>query len=220
MPSIGSPATDAPLWRGIASAVERAILAGELPVGSRLPGAGELAGSFGASRGTVVRAVRHLRAQGLIEPRQGVGTFVSAAQRTPPTPSLRIHAAEPIVLQPAVHLGPALWATAAARGAIVGRFRVLLWPGDRRVWDELADLDVLAGNRGWDGCRRRTEVDLDPVTAGPSLVLRTHTEITHEFTGRTCSITAHLSPEVFSVDVEQPLESRRPARSGTERKKY
>lgn len=95
MPSNAFPATpDALLWRGIASAIEQAITSGALPVGSRLPAEHELAGSFGASRHTVVRAVRHLTAQGLVQRRQGIGTFVATAQRIPPTTTVRIHAAD------------------------------------------------------------------------------------------------------------------------------
>lgn len=221
MPSVAFPAVvDAPLWRGIASAIERAITTGSLPVGSRIPGEHELAGSFGASRHTIVRAVRHLAAHGLVERRQGIGTFVTTAHRIPPTTTLQILAAEALVLTPTAGPGPLVHVTAAARGAVVGRFRVALSAPDWKTGDELADLGVLAGTRGWTGCRRRTRIDLAPAADGPTAILRIRTDIADDFTGRTCSITARLSSEVFSVELERPLETPFSADSGIERTWY
>ncbi|UXN23949.1 GntR family transcriptional regulator [Curtobacterium flaccumfaciens] len=217
MPSDAFPATpDALLWRGIASAIEQAITSGSLPVGSRLPGEHELAGSFGASRHTVVRAVRHLAAQGLVQRRQGIGTFVTTAQRMPPTTTVRIHATEALALLPDVPSGPSVQVTAVAHGATVGQFQVTLHPASWKTPDELADIDVLGGNRGWEGCRRRTRVDLDPATTGTTLMLRIRTDIADLFTGRTCSIVAQLSPSVFSVESAEPLQEQRTTGSDKE----
>lgn len=52
------------------------VMSGQWPVGTRLPTETELAGTLGVGRSTVREAVRALAHAGLLETRQGSGTFV------------------------------------------------------------------------------------------------------------------------------------------------
>ena len=65
-----------PLHRKLAGALQSAVERGDLPTGSRLPPERALARSLAVSRSTVVAAYDRLRADGLIESRQGSGTRV------------------------------------------------------------------------------------------------------------------------------------------------
>lgn len=58
--------------------IRATVAAGEWPVGTRLPPEAELAGALGVGRNTVREAVRALAHAGLLEVRQGDGTFVRA----------------------------------------------------------------------------------------------------------------------------------------------
>jgi GntR family transcriptional repressor for pyruvate dehydrogenase complex len=60
----------------VAEQLKDMIMAGELHVGDRLPNVRVLAESFGVSKATMSEALRVLSAMGLIEARQGLGTFV------------------------------------------------------------------------------------------------------------------------------------------------
>ena len=62
--------------------VRAAIEAGELKAGDRLPPERELAVRFGVSRPTVRSAIKSLAAVGIVQARQGDGTFITAG---PPT---------------------------------------------------------------------------------------------------------------------------------------
>lgn len=59
------------------------ILSGAVPVGEKLPSEAKLTGQFGVSRTVVREAIASLRADGLVEARQGAGVFVLK----PPAPS-------------------------------------------------------------------------------------------------------------------------------------
>ena len=63
-----------PLHEQVASALRRAIAAGEIE--ERLPPARELAGALGINANTVLRALRDLRDEGLLEFRRGRGIRV------------------------------------------------------------------------------------------------------------------------------------------------
>jgi GntR family transcriptional regulator len=65
-----------PLPAQIAKRLTDTIRAGRAAIGSRLPSEPQLAELFGVSRNTVREAVRQLIAEGILESRQGVGTFV------------------------------------------------------------------------------------------------------------------------------------------------
>ncbi len=61
------------------------IAGGTLAVGSRLPGEPDLAAEHGVSRVTIRRALDQLAAEGLVERRAGVGTFVRGGALLAPT---------------------------------------------------------------------------------------------------------------------------------------
>ena len=65
-----------PLHRKLGDAIRRAIDQGLLAPGERLPAERELANRLAVSRSTVVTAFDALRAEGLLESRQGSGTRV------------------------------------------------------------------------------------------------------------------------------------------------
>jgi GntR family transcriptional regulator, transcriptional repressor for pyruvate dehydrogenase complex len=65
----------------VASLLSREIESGEINPGERLPTEQQLAEKFGVSRNVVREAVARLRADGMIEARQGVGAFVLAPEQ-------------------------------------------------------------------------------------------------------------------------------------------
>jgi DNA-binding FadR family transcriptional regulator len=58
--------------------LRNAVTGGEWPIGGRIPPENELAATFGVARNTVREAVRALAHGGLLEVRQGDGTYVRA----------------------------------------------------------------------------------------------------------------------------------------------
>jgi GntR family transcriptional regulator len=76
-----------PLYLRIVRALENEITDGKHPVGGRLPTERALCRRFAVSRHTVREALRDLRESGLVTPRQGSGTTVTAAR-----PSFYVHA--------------------------------------------------------------------------------------------------------------------------------
>lgn len=73
-----------PLYRQIESFVRRAIDAGRLRPGQRLPSVRALAGQLGVGRLTVVTAYEELASEGYLVGRMGFGTIV--APHPPPPP--------------------------------------------------------------------------------------------------------------------------------------
>jgi len=71
----------APLYREIADDVRRAIAAGKLPRGARLPSSRALALQLGVSRNTILAAYEALASDGIIEGRTGSGTVVRTAPK-------------------------------------------------------------------------------------------------------------------------------------------
>jgi DNA-binding transcriptional MocR family regulator len=65
-----------PLYGRLAAAIQSAIESGELPPGAHLPPERPLAEALGVSRTTAVLAYRRLRALGLVDSRQGSGSWV------------------------------------------------------------------------------------------------------------------------------------------------
>jgi DNA-binding GntR family transcriptional regulator len=72
-----------PLYVRLAQTIGDRITSGVYPVGSLLPTEAELGLSFGVSRYTVRQAIQHLRNQGLVSARKGVGTRVQAVSAEP-----------------------------------------------------------------------------------------------------------------------------------------
>ncbi len=66
-----------PLWRRARDAIVARILAGEFPAGAMLPSEGDLGRQIGVSQGTARKALADLERIGVVERRQGRGTFVA-----------------------------------------------------------------------------------------------------------------------------------------------
>lgn len=66
------------LHEQVAAEIRRAIADGEAAPGDRLPPAGDLAAVIGVNKNTVLRALRALREEGLLEFRRGRGVTVAA----------------------------------------------------------------------------------------------------------------------------------------------
>jgi GntR family transcriptional regulator len=73
------PADPTALHEQAAAQIRRAIAEGQAAPGERLPSAGDLAAVLGVNRNTVLRALRMLREEGLVEFRRGRGITVTAA---------------------------------------------------------------------------------------------------------------------------------------------
>lgn len=71
------PKVSTPLYKQVAAAIRRAIADGEAQPGERLPLAKDLAAVLGVNTNTVLRALRGLRDEGLLEFRRGRGITVA-----------------------------------------------------------------------------------------------------------------------------------------------
>ena len=97
-------ASPVPVLRQVYLELRRAILAGAIPPGGRLPPTRALAAHLGIARNSVVAAYEQLLAEGFIEGRVGAGSFVSRDMpeplelppppRRPPAPAAIPHAGQ------------------------------------------------------------------------------------------------------------------------------
>jgi len=71
-----------PLHEQVAAEIRRAVAGGEAAPGDRLPPAKDLAAVLGVNTNTVLRALRILRDEGLLEFRRGRGVTVSGSAGT------------------------------------------------------------------------------------------------------------------------------------------
>ncbi|MGI5490825.1 GntR family transcriptional regulator [Microtetraspora malaysiensis] len=76
-----------PLHEQVADAIRRAIVQGDVAPGDRLPPARDLADALGVNANTVLRSLRDLRDEGVLEFRRGRG--VSVLRRPDPREALR-----------------------------------------------------------------------------------------------------------------------------------
>jgi DNA-binding GntR family transcriptional regulator len=77
-----APDREGAAYRQLASVLRDRIRSRQLPTGSRMPSEKDLHDEFGLARETIRRALAVLRSEGLIEVRQGHGTYVAEAPRT------------------------------------------------------------------------------------------------------------------------------------------
>lgn len=108
------------------------IATGEWPVGSRIPTEPDLVAALGVGRNTVREAVRALVHAGVLECRQGSGTYVTAAHELTGVVARRLAAAE---IAEAVEVRRAFEVEAARLAAV------------RRTPADLAALDQLLARR-------------------------------------------------------------------------
>lgn len=73
-----APGDDAPIYRQVVRQVVEGVASGSLQAGERLPSLRELAKSLVVAPLTVKKAYDVLEADGVIETRRGLGTFVNA----------------------------------------------------------------------------------------------------------------------------------------------
>lgn len=73
------PSEPSPLYEQVAAEIRRAISDGEAKSGERMPLAKDLATVLGVNQNTVLRALRLLRDEGLLEFRRGHGITVAGS---------------------------------------------------------------------------------------------------------------------------------------------
>ena len=83
LPEAAFASTARPIHRAVYEAIHHAIQTGAFPAGSKLPTQQELAAQYHVSRPTVIRALHDLTADGLIQARQGAGSFVRPSIEAP-----------------------------------------------------------------------------------------------------------------------------------------
>ncbi len=67
----------APRYQALAETIRARIVSGDYLPGDRLPSEAELCAETGVSRGTAIRAIEQLVAEGIVFRQQGAGTFVA-----------------------------------------------------------------------------------------------------------------------------------------------
>ncbi|MBU5423094.1 PLP-dependent aminotransferase family protein [Cellulomonas hominis] len=80
-----------PAYAALADAMRRAVLAGDLPLATRVPGERELAAALGVSRTTTSGAYGVLRDEGYLVSRQGSGTVTALPAGAAARPALPVH---------------------------------------------------------------------------------------------------------------------------------
>ena len=79
-----STSSGVPAYLQVVQQVERALRMGVLRTGDRLPTVKEVVADVAINPNTVLKAYRELESRGLVEGRQGVGTFVLRRPAGPP----------------------------------------------------------------------------------------------------------------------------------------
>ena len=73
------PSSSTPLFEQVAACVRQGVTDGELPVGTRLPSAKDLAMALDVNMHTILRAYQELRDEGILELRKRRGAVVLAS---------------------------------------------------------------------------------------------------------------------------------------------
>lgn len=73
------PSSAVPLYQQVAADLRRAIADGKVRPGERMPLAKDLAAVLGVNKNTVLRSLRQLREEGLLEFRRGRGITVAGS---------------------------------------------------------------------------------------------------------------------------------------------
>ncbi|WP_371659017.1 FadR/GntR family transcriptional regulator [Streptomyces sp. NBC_00280] len=131
MPPLSHPRRSA-LSEQVIAALRNQITSGEWPVGSRVPTEPELVAQLGVARNTVREAVRALAHNGLLDIRQGSGTYVVATSELAGVMHRRFADADPRHI---AELRSTLESGAAELAAL------------RRTERDLKQLDTLLGRR-------------------------------------------------------------------------
>ncbi|MFJ2958999.1 FadR family transcriptional regulator [Streptomyces sp. NBC_00669] len=135
--NLGPVSRPAPLADQVIARLRAEIAAGSWPVGSRIPTESELVALLGVARNTVREAVRALAHNGLLDIRQGSGTYVVATSELAGVMHRRFADADPLHV---AELRSSLEASAARLAA------------ERRDDKDLRKLDTLLERRerAWD----------------------------------------------------------------------
>lgn len=84
------PRSGMPPYRQLVAQVRQAVLLGILRPGDQLPPVREVVTQITINPNTVYRAYRDLEDEGLVEGRQGIGTFISERAESPLTPKRQL----------------------------------------------------------------------------------------------------------------------------------
>ncbi|WP_447527982.1 FadR/GntR family transcriptional regulator [Vreelandella sp. TE19] len=107
------------LSRQVSQQLESIIARQEIAVGDKLPPEGALCDMFGVSRTVIREAITHLKSQGLVETRRGIGTRVlrSLPEHRSPEKKIRLRTIEDIlnILELRLTIEPEVAALAASR---------------------------------------------------------------------------------------------------------
>ncbi|MET7639053.1 FadR/GntR family transcriptional regulator [Streptomyces sp. NPDC005438] len=147
----------------VISALRGQITSGEWPVGSRIPTESELVEQLGVARNTVREAVRALAHNGLLDIRQGSGTYVLATSELAGVMHRRFADADP------AHVAE-LRTVLESEGSRLA--------AQRRTEEELAQLDALLARReeAWDSGEVERFVEAD-ATFHLAVVSASHNEV-------------------------------------------
>ena len=150
----------------VIAALRRQIASGEWPVGSRIPTEPELVEQLGVARNTVREAIRALAHNGLLDIRQGSGTYVMATSELAGVMHRRFADAEP---HHVAELRSTLEASAARLAA------------RRRTAEDLALLDSLLTRRegAWSSGHVESFVEAD-ASFHLAVVRASHNDVLHE----------------------------------------
>jgi DNA-binding transcriptional regulator YhcF (GntR family) len=74
---------DTPVYRRIAAGIAARIEAGELPPGTRIPSIRQIMAEYRVAMATATKVIAHLRDEGLVRARPGVGTVVAVGALPP-----------------------------------------------------------------------------------------------------------------------------------------